>query len=254
MDIPKADPIKIALVLLILSLFLPWFTVSINEQYEGYDSYANEEFSYKIGPHEISVTINEESKRGDNDAKARITSSTLSIGQVDGDFEANSNSLTTAVLLKEKIIASIIIIAVCILNNTYSGDEETSKTLLIVSTLIMLITVFGFVTDIRDVYVSDNDATLVSMELYGPDDGSTNTYYTENIEMKWLVGFPSLNCSDRDKDLSECSGGFEYIDGGGENMEKGEIKARWHPSIGFFLACFSIIFLIAASLERFMSK
>ena len=66
MDMPskitELDPAKLAFALLIISLFLPWFTVSITTSYESDEGASLQKKEVlKMGPNEISYVTEEES-------------------------------------------------------------------------------------------------------------------------------------------------------------------------------------------------
>ncbi len=241
---PKVETlnsVKLAFVLVVLSLFFPWFTVSTSEYAENEDSFRRYSSKEYYGPDKYLVV--EEAKwdlEGDKDSHISKFFIPVDLDIVwqdpDGDVFESFPLYISLVLLKGKLLFSIALIAAAVLNFSYGKDIEITKMLLLLSTVLMIIIVIGFLISIRGDYeasfygkilASTNDDTDEDGDSYD-DDGKPD----ERIEMTLPLGYGSI------------------IDDDGTSIDGVTVDerttVRWHPSIGFILAACSIWFLIDA--------
>ena len=237
---------KLAFVLVVLSLFFPWFTVSTSEYAENEDSFRRYSSKEYYGPDKYLVVEEAEwDLEGDKDSHISKFFIPVDLDLLwtdpDGDVFESFPLYISLVLLKGKLLFSIALIAAAVLNFSYGKDIEITKMLLLLSTVLMIIIVIGFLISIRGDYeasfygkilASTNDDTDEDGDSTD-DDGKPD----ERIEMTLPLGYGSI------------------IDDDGTSIDGVTVDerttVRWHPSIGFILAACSIWFLIDAS-RRFI--
>ena len=241
---PKVETlnsVKLAFVLVVLSLFFPWFTVSTSEYAENEDSFRRYSSKEYYGPDKYLVV--EEAKwdlEGDKDSHISKFFIPVDLDIVwqdpDGDVFESFPLYISLVLLKGKLLFSIALIAAAVLNFSYGKDIEITKMLLFLSIALMIIIVIGFLMSVRGDYeASFYGKILASTNDDGDGDGdSTNDdgKPDERIEMTLPLGYGSI------------------IDDDGASIDGVTVDerttVRWHPSIGFILAACSLWFLIGS--------
>ncbi len=235
------NSVKLAFVLVVLSLFFPWFTVSTSEYAEDGDSFSESSSKEYYGPNKYLVVT--KSKWDTDNSKDSSVSKffipvDLDILQTDTDGEIFESFplYISLVLLKGKLLFSIALIAAAVLNSSYGKDIEITKMLLFLSIALMIIIVIGFLMSVRGDYeASFYGKILASTNDDGDGDGdSTNDdgKPDERIEMTLPLGYGSI------------------IDDDGASIDGVTVDerttVRWHPSIGFILAACSLWFLIGS--------
>jgi len=223
---------KIAFILIVLSLLFPWFTVSTSTNAEDYQYYYKSDMKESYGPSEIALTTKIEFETKD-DKDYEMTKIIIPVNSnlIDSTGDILENPMIVSfMMLKEKLLISILIISSAILNATYGRNNELTKRLFELSTIIMIIIVISFLINIKGNYVATNGDVLAYTDDGGDDE----------IIMILPFGYSSITDSD---------GRVVNADNG--NLVDEEISVRWHPSVGFLLAIIGTILLVNTVLFEF---
>jgi len=241
-----ANPTKFAFMLVVLSLFFPWFTVSTSENAEYADYYEKSHSKEYYGPDKYLV-VTEDKWNLDNSRDSTISKFFIPVDldviqtDTDGEIFESFPIYLSLVLLKGKLLFAIALIAAAVLNSSYGKDVEITKFLLFLSTILMILIVIGFLISVRGDYEASFYGKILASTNDDTDGDGDSTDEDgkpdERIEMTAPLGYATIEDEDG-----------AYIEG---NYVDERTTVRWHPSIGFILAACSIWFLIDAS-RRFI--
>ena len=237
---------KIALVLIVLSFFFPWFTMSMSTYSEDNDYYLKSTGKEYYGPDKYTqstkIEWNEENDKDYTTSKLiiPIDSELIAVDPEGGLFE--NPMLVSLMILKQKLIVSVLILSLALANSIYGKNIELTKRLFELTTILMVITVAGFLINVKGDYIAQNYDGHILASTNDDDDGDgdstdENGLPEEKIVMRLPIGFSTI--------IDE--------DGGNVNSQTvdREITSRWHPSIGFILATIGTILLVNTSLYEF---
>ena len=119
---------------------------------------------------------------------------------------------------------------------------EITKRLFELATILMVITVAGFLINVKGDYVAENGRILASTNDDDDNDGDNtdeNGLPEEKIVMRLPVGYKTINDGD---------GGLVN----GKSVDS-KITSRWHPSIGFILSTIGTILLVNTIVYEYKS-
>ena len=236
---------KIAFILIVLSFFFPWFTMSMSTYSEDDDYYLRTTGKEYYGPDKFTQSTKVEwEEKNDKDYTTSklvipIDSELISIDSEGTLFE--SPMIMSLMILKQKLLVSILIISLALANSVY-GNIEITKRLFELATILMVITVAGFLINVKGDYIAQNyDGQILASTNDDDDDDGKNTDENglpeEKIVMRLPIGYSTIN--------DENGGNVN-----GQTVDK-EITSRWHPSIGFILATIGTILLVNTIVYEF---
>ena len=170
---------KIAFILIVLSFFFPWFTMSMSTYSEDDDYYLRTTGKEYYGPDKFTQSTKVEwEEKNDKDYTTSklvipIDSELISIDSEGTLFE--SPMIMSLMILKQKLLVSILIISLALANSVY-GNIEITKRLFELATILMVITVAGFLINVKGDYIAQNyDGQILASTNDDDDDDGKNT-------------------------------------------------------------------------------